>query len=304
MPASYEGVGILILKTMQTVYLNGQLLPANEAKVSVFDRGFLFGDSVYEVIPFYQGVGFRLKEHLERLNHSLRAIRIKSDTNWEKVLTQLVEANGGGNLSVYLQVTRGDAGKRSHAYADTMEPTVFACCSEIKDIWQAGAKDIKPIKAVVSEDLRWHRCDIKSTCLLPNILVLQQAKDQGADEALFSRDERLTEGSACNLFLVKRGVLFTPKRSSEILGGITRQLILELADEHGIQYQEMDIDYERLLMADEVWVCSSTRGIIPVTEVDGNRIGDGLKGPLWNKMFELFTVYQRELMTGEHNKLS
>ncbi len=287
---------------MQTVYLNGQFLPEHEAKVSVFDRGFLFGDSVYEVIPFYQGVGFRMKEHLERLNHSLRAIRIKSDVDWEQVLTQLVAANGGGNLSVYLQITRGNAGRRSHAYDDTMEPTIFACCSEIKDIWQAGADDIKPIKAVVSEDLRWHRCDIKSTCLLPNILVLQQAKDEGADEALLSRDQRLTEGTACNLFLVKRGVLFTPKRSSEILGGITRQLILELADEHGIQYQELDVDYERLLSADEVWVCSSTRGIIPVIEVDGNRIGDGLKGPLWNKMFELFSDYQRQLMAGEHNK--
>jgi D-alanine transaminase len=135
--------------------------------------------------------------------------------------------------------------------------------------------------------------------LLPNILVLQQAKDEGVEEALFSRDDKLTEGSACNLFLVKRGVLFTPKRSSEILGGITRELILELADEHAIQYQEIDIDYERMLAADEVWVSSSTRGIIPVVEVDGHPIGDGNKGPVWQKMFELFTEFQRKLMTGQ-----
>ncbi|WP_299180260.1 aminotransferase class IV [uncultured Neptuniibacter sp.] len=284
---------------MNIVYLNGQFIPEEEAKISVFDRGFLFGDSVYEVIPYYRGVGFRLEEHIERLGHSLRAVRIKNECNWHAIMDQLVEQNGGGNLSVYLQVTRGSAGKRSHAYDNSLEPTVFACCSPIKDIWQAGADEITPLRAIVTEDLRWHRCDIKSTCLLPNILVLQQAKDEGVEEALFSRDDKLTEGSACNLFLVKRGVLFTPKRSSEILGGITRELILELADEHAIQYQEIDIDYERMLAADEVWVSSSTRGIIPVVEVDGHPIGDGNKGPVWQKMFELFTEFQRKLMTGQ-----
>ena len=284
---------------MNIVYLNGEFLPEQEAKVSVFDRGFLFGDSVYEVIPFYQGVGFRLQEHIDRLKHSLRAVRIKDEQDWVAILEGLVIENGGGNLSVYLQVTRGSAGKRSHAYDDSLEPTIFACCAPIKDIWQAGADDVVPLRAIVTEDLRWHRCDIKSTCLLPNILVLQQARDEGVQEALFSRDEKLTEGSACNLFLVKRGVLYTPKRSSDILGGITRELILELADKHGIQFQEIDIDYERLLSADEVWVSSSTRGIVPVLEVDGKQIGDGLQGPVWRKMFELFTDFQHRLMTGQ-----
>lgn len=290
--------GYLRLGDMNIVYLNGEFLPEKEAKVSVFDRGFLFGDSVYEVIPFYQGVGFRLDEHIGRLNHSLRAVRIQNDQDWVGILEQLVSKNGGGNLSVYLQVTRGSAGRRSHAYDDSLQPTVFACCSEIKDIWQAGVDDVVPLKAIVTEDLRWHRCDIKSTCLLPNILVLQQAKDEGVQEALFSRDEKLTEGSACNLFIVKRGVLYTPKRSSEILGGITRELILEQADKHGIQFQESDIDYDRLLSADEVWVSSSTRGIVPVIEIDGQQIGNGQKGPVWQKMFELFTDVQRKLMTG------
>ncbi|WP_067866067.1 D-amino acid aminotransferase [Neptuniibacter marinus] len=283
---------------MNTVYLNGEFLPAEEAKVSVFDRGFLFGDSVYEVIPFYQGVGFRLQAHLDRLNHSLRAVRIKNEQHWEEILESLVARNGGGNLSVYLQVTRGSAGKRSHAYDDSLEPTVFACCTPIKDVWKAGVDSVVPLKAIVTEDLRWHRCDIKSTCLLPNILVLQQAKDEGAQEALFSRNDKLTEGSACNLFLVKRGVIYTPKRSSEILGGITRELILELADKHAIQFQEVDIDYQQLLVADEVWVSSSTRGIVPVIEVDGHKIGKGQSGPVWHKMFELFADFQRKLMTG------
>ena len=287
---------------MNIVYLNGEYLSEKEAKISVFDRGFLFSDSVYEVIPYYQGVGFRLKEHLARLDHSLRAVRIKASHDWEALLSELVQRNGGGNLSVYLQVTRGNAGRRSHAYDNNMLPTVFACCTPIKDIWQAGANDIQPIRAIVTEDLRWHRCDIKSTCLLPNILVLQQAKDSGVDEALFSRDEKLTEGTACNLFLVKRGVIYTPKRSSEILGGITRELILELADEHGIQYQEVDVAYQQLLSADEVWVSSSTRAIVPVIEVDGQQIGNGQKGPLWAKMFQLFTTFQHQLMTGKQEK--
>lgn len=280
------------------VYLNGEYIPQDKAVISVFDRGFLFSDSVYEVIPFYRGVGFRLQEHLDRLDHSLRAVRIRAKENWQLILDELVSRNGGGNLSVYLQVSRGSAGYRSHAYGAEMQPTVFACCTPIKDIWQAGADDITPIRAIVTEDLRWHRCDIKSTCLLPNILVLQQARDAGVDEALFSRDDKLAEGSACNLFLVKRGVIYTPKRSSEILGGITRELILELADENGIQFQEIDIDYGQLLTADEVWVSSSTKGIIPVVEVDGQPIGDSQKGPVWLRMFELFRDYQRRLMTG------
>lgn len=288
----------MCLGDMSTVYLNGQFIPEEEAKVSVFDRGFLFGDSVYEVVPYYQGVGFRLQEHIDRLAHSLRAVRIKNSQDWQAIMDKLVALNGGGNLSVYLQVTRGSAGKRSHAYGDELEPTIFACCTEIKDVWQAGVDEVVPLKAIVTEDLRWHRCDIKSTCLLPNILVLQQAKDEGVQEALFSRDGKLTEGSACNLFLVKRGVIYTPKRSSEILGGITRELILELADQHGIQYQEIDIDYERLLAADEVWVSSSTRGVIPIVEIDGQQIGEGNKGPVWMRMFTLFSGFQRALMTG------
>ncbi|WP_286236768.1 aminotransferase class IV [Neptuniibacter halophilus] len=284
---------------MAIVYLNGEYLPQEEAKISVFDRGFLFSDSVYEVIPYYQGQGFRLEEHLARLAHSLRAVRIRNDQDWRGIMDTLVERNGGGNLSVYLQVTRGSAGFRSHAYDDSMQPTVFACCTPIKNVWQSGADAVRPSRAIVTEDLRWHRCDIKSTCLLPNILVLQQARDEGVEEAIFSRDNKLTEGSTCNLFLVNHGVLFTPKRSSEILGGTTRELILELADSQGIQYQEIDIDYDRLLNADEAWVSSSTRGIIPVVEVDGNTIGDGTKGPVWRRMFELFADYQSRLMSGQ-----
>lgn len=297
LPTSQD-VGSCVMNT-DIVYLNGRYLPANEAQVSVFDRGFLFADSVYEVIPYYQGVGFRLQQHLDRLAYSLRAIRIAADDDWRSILDGLVERNGGGNLSVYLQISRGSAGSRTHAYDQSMTPTVFACCSPIKDIYALGADQVKGYTVIVSADLRWHRCDIKSTGLLPNILVLQQAREAGADEALLVRDGLLSEGTSCNLFVVRQGVIYTPKRSSEILGGTTRELILELAAEAGIPFQEVDIRPEELANADEVWVSSSTRGVIPVIEIDGTPVADGQKGPLWQQMFALFTRFQHRLMTGE-----
>ncbi|GAB0153118.1 MULTISPECIES: D-amino acid aminotransferase [Marinobacterium] len=281
------------------VYLNGEYLPADQAQISVFDRGFLFADSVYEVIPYYQGVGFRLQQHLDRLAYSLRAIRIETEYDWAAILDELVSRNGGGNLSVYLQISRGSAGYRTHAYDDRMQPTVFACCSPIRDIYADGPEQVQGFKVIVTADLRWHRCDIKSTGLLPNILVLQQAREAGADEALLVRDGLLSEGTSCNLFLVRQGVIYTPKRSSEILGGTTRELILELAAENGIPYQEVDLRPDELAGADEVWISSSTRGVVPVLEIDGCPVADGAKGPLWQRMFTLFTRFQHRLMTGE-----
>ncbi|MBY4676212.1 aminotransferase class IV [Marinobacterium arenosum] len=283
---------------MNIVYLNGVFQPSEQARISVFDRGFLFGDAVYEVIPFYQGVGFRLQEHLDRLRHSLRAVHIRSELDWADLLHELVQLNGGGNLSAYLQVSRGDSGERRPQYDEDMAPTVFACCRPIPDIYQLGADQIKPLTAIVTADLRWHRCDIKITGLLPNILAAQQAREQGADEALLMRDGLLTEGANSNLFVIRQGVIYTPKRSSEILGGITRELILELADDEGIPYQEVDIDYQTLLAADEVWLSGSTRGVVPVVSVDGHTIGGGDKGPMWQRMFQLFIGFQQALMTG------
>ncbi|KEA64567.1 D-alanine aminotransferase [Marinobacterium lacunae] len=281
------------------VYLNGEFVPASEAKVSVFDRGFLFGDSVYEVIPFYRGVGFRLEQHLKRLRHSLSALRIPLEKEWQGVLDELVRRNGGGNVSVYLQITRGNAGRRTPVYDEHMTPTVFACCSPIRDIYAAGADNIAGIRVIVTTDLRWHRCDIKANGLLPNILVLQQAREAGADEALMIRDGVLTEGGSSNLFMVSNGVIYTPRLSSEILGGTTRELVLELAREAGIPLQEADLSYEQLLGADEVWISSSTRAVLPVLEVDGQQIGEGGKGPLWLRMYELFRQFHQRLMSGE-----
>ncbi|TCK05907.1 D-amino acid aminotransferase [Marinobacterium mangrovicola] len=281
------------------VYLDGAFVPAQDAKVSVFDRGFLFGDSVYEVIPFYRGVAFGLEPHLKRLEHSLAALRIPLSIDWPAVLNELVTRNGGGNLSVYLQVTRGDAGRRTPVYDASMQPTVFACCNPIRNIYADGPDGVAGIAVIVTADLRWHRCDIKANGLLPNILVLQQAREAGAAEALMIRDGILTEGGSSNLFIVRSGVLYTPKLGSEILGGTTRELVLELARGAGIPYQETDLSYENLLEADEVWISSSTRAVVPVLSVDGKTVGDGEKGPLWRRMFELFSQFHHRLMTGE-----
>lgn len=284
---------------MDIVFLNGNFIAADQATVSVFDRGFLFGDSVYEVIPFYQEVGFRLDEHLKRLQYSLQALRIELEFDWQAMLSELVRRNGGGSLSVYLQVTRGSAGRRTHAIEQGLQPTIFACCQPIRDIYHEGVDQVDGINVIVTADLRWHRCDIKATNLLPNILVLQQAKESGAQEALLVRDGVLSEGASCNFFIVEQGVIYTPPQGSGILSGTTRELILSLSDWHGIPRQETDITYERLIAADEVWISSSTRGVVPVLQVDGYQIGNGLKGALWKRMFELFTRYQHQLITGE-----
>ena len=204
-------------------------------------------------------------------------------------------------MSVYLQISRGDTGERSHQFDEAMAPTVFAFCQPVSNIYQLGAEEVTPINAIVTADMRGHRCDIKSTCLQPNILVLHQARQRGAMEALQMRDGLLTEGTSSNVYIVQQNVIYTPKLGSEILGGVTRQLVLELADEHGIQLQETDIDYEQLLDADEVWISSSTRAVVPVVEVDGELIGDGKPGPLWHKMYQLFIEFHQALMTGQRD---
>lgn len=283
---------------MEIVYLNGAYLSAEQARVPVFDRGFLFGDSVYEVIPFYQGKGFRLKAHLQRLNYSLQAVGIEAQQDWEMILAELVARNGGGNLSAYLQVTRGSTGRRTHAITPELSPTVFACCQPIAGV-QDSVQTPSGISARVVEDIRWQRCDIKATGLLPNILALQEARAGSAQEALFCRNGLMTEGASSNLFIVEAGCLITPELSHGVLGGTTRALILELARHNNLSCCEEEISYNRLLAADEVWISSSTRGVVPVIEIDRQRVSNGQKGPLWHTMFTLYKGYQQKLMAGE-----
>ncbi|HQU15245.1 MAG: D-amino acid aminotransferase [Chromatiales bacterium 21-64-14] len=284
---------------MSIAYLNGRFLPLEEARVPVMDRGFLFGDGVYEVIPAYGPGLFRLDEHLARLEASLAGIRIANPhprDQWAAILQQLLEANGTGDRSVYLQVTRGAAPKRDHAFPAAVTPTVFASVSPIGPPPPALATE--GVAAVTREDTRWKYCHIKAITLLANLLLRQEAIDAGCAEAILIRDGEATEGAASNLFLVRDGVLLTPPKGPFLLPGITRDLILELAREHGIAARETPIPAPWLENAEELWITSSTREILPVTRLDGRAVGTGHPGPQWARMHALFQDYKAHLRAG------
>lgn len=277
----------------KTVYLNGQYLPLSEAKISVMDRGFLFGDGIYEVIPAYHGQLFRFQEHMERLENSLSNIRLPnphSREQWLKILTELLSPSG--DQYIYLQVTRGVAPKRDHAFPEKAEPTVFAMCSNIVPF--EGRET--GVKAISLDDSRWELCHVKATTLLANILLRQQAVEQGCAEAvLVNKDGYVTEGAASNIFAVIDGILITPPKSCEILPGITRDVILEIAQQNNIPYREEIIALEALNNASEIWLTSSTREIIPVVEFDSHKVADGKPGPVWQSMNRLFQAYKQSL---------
>lgn len=282
---------------MNIVSLNNEFLPAETACVPVLDRGFIFGDGVYEVIPAYGGNLFRLGEHLQRLQNSLDAVRIPNPLNtngWSAMLNELVAKNGGGDLSLYLQVTRGSA-QRDHAMPENPQPTVYAMCNPLKP--PATAVIENGVSAITLDDIRWQRCHIKAISLLPNILLRQEALDQDAAEAILIRDGSATEGAASNLFAVIDGVLCTPPKGPYLLPGITRDLILELAAAHGISYREQAISPAELLSADEIWLTSSTKEILPVTQLDKQTVADGKPGPLFRQMLALYQNYKQQLRT-------
>jgi D-alanine transaminase len=278
---------------MGEVYLNGAYMPLEEARVPVMDRGFLFGDGVYEVIPVYAGRAFRLPQHMKRLDNSLESIRIENplaSQAWERIFARLTGAAPEVDQLIYLQVTRGSDPARNHLFPQGVEPTVFVMT------WAAKPRDPvvarKGIAAVTLDDNRWHRCDIKSIALLGNVLLRQQAEDVGAGEAILVREGLVTEGSSTNPFLVKNGEVLTPPKSNQVLPGVTRDLLLELAGEAGIACMERDVAADELRAADEVWICSSSREVQPVTRLDGAPVGDGVPGPLWKRMDALFQDYK------------
>jgi len=281
------------------VYLNGEFLPRDQARVPVMDRGFLFGDGVYEVIPAYGGRLFRLPQHLQRLRDSLTAIHIDnplSDSQWTGVLTELLLRNGGGDQSVYLQVTRGTPQKRDHGFPEGVAPTVVAMSDPIQA--PAWENDLHGLSAVTVEDIRWQYCNIKAITLLANILMRQQARDRGANEAILVRDGLATEAAAANLFLVEDDVLVTPPKGPQLLPGITRDLVVELALREGIRLREEPLPVERLAGAGEIWLTSSTREIVPVTRLNGAEVGSGRPGPLWRRMSAVYRDYKQRFREG------
>ncbi len=279
---------------MRTVFLNGDYLPAEQAQVSVLDRGFLLGDGVYEVIPVYNGLPFRLKEHLQRLQRSLNGVRMANpydEAGWSVIISKLVKQNGDGDQAVYLQVTRGVA-PRDHVFPEGVEPTAFVMTNPIKPLPEWYKQD--GIKAITVNDIRWSQCDIKAITLLPNSLLRQQAQDAGAQEALLLRDGYMTEGSASNSYAVIDGVIFTAPKDEKVLPGITRDLVLELAQAAGMTYREEAVTAEQLRNAEEIWISSSTRELLPVTTLDGQAVGTGRPGPLWQQLDARYQRYKQE----------
>jgi D-alanine transaminase len=277
-------------------YLNGDYLPLAEARVSPLDRAFLFGDAVYEVVPVYASRPFRLHEHLDRLARSLAGIRMDpphTHAAWDGILKTLIERNGGGDQYIYFQVTRGAELGRNHAWPGGLEPTVFAFANTLEPI--APELLDQGVAAVTAQDTRWARRDIKSTALLANTLLKKLAVDAGAFETILLERGELTEGSSTTVHVITRGEIHTPPNGHHILPGTTRDVVTELAARSGIPSASCRVTEEELRAADEIWLAFSTRGVLPVTRLDGRPVRTGKPGPLFERIYAAFVSYVREL---------
>ncbi len=279
-----------------TVYLNGAFMPLEDARIPVLDRGFIFGDGVYEVVPAYSRTPFRMAEHLRRLQHSLDGIRIAnpmSDAEWSKLAAELIAKNDGEDQSIYLQVTRGVA-KRDHAFPKDMKQTVFMMSSPLTTPSQAQIDH--GASAITASDFRWLKCDVKSVSLLGNCLLRQMAADAGAVETILFRDGKLTEASASNVFVVKNGVLLAPPKNNLVLPGITYDVVLEIAHAREFEVEVREVSEAETRDADEIWVTSSTKEVLAVTTLDGKPVGDGAPGMLFRRMHALYQDFKRDVM--------
>ena len=277
-------------------YLNGAYLPLSEARVSPFDRAFLFGDAVYEVVPLYGSRLFRLRQHLDRLNRSLAAIRMPpamSHGDWAHVCQELISRNAADQGHLYMQVSRGAEFGRNHAWPEGLKPTLFAYCTELDPLPDALLEH--GVAAITATETRWARRDIKATALLANILLKKLAADAGAFETIMLENGELTEGSSTTVHVVKNGVIHTPPNSHHILPGTTRDVVTELADLLSVRNSSTAISEAALRGADEIWLAFSTRGVLPVTKLDGEPVGSGVPGPLFKRIHLAFTNYIREL---------
>jgi len=274
---------------MSLVYLNGEYKSLADASINVLDRGFTFGDGVYEVIPIFNRTIFRFNEHMQRLENSLNAIYMDNPLakdDWYAIINQLIEAIDQPDQSIYIQITRGVT-DRDHDISLADNPTIFVMSHPIEK------KDLSSgIKAITHEDIRWQYCDIKAITLLPSVLLRHKAKEQGANEAILVRDGIVTEGAASNVFIVKNGKVFTPPKDSHVLPGITRDLVLEILSKNKISYSETQFEIDKLLEADEIWITSSTWEIVPVIELDKKTVGNGSAGPMWEKANYLYQVFK------------
>jgi len=286
-------------KISDIVYLNGCYVPISEAKISVLDRGFMFADSVYEVIPVYGGALFRQNQHIDRLLYSLHEIHITPPYDapaWLNLCAKVIEKNAFNNGHLYIQLTRGSPPSRSHTFNSDLQPTILIMCQSVDTPDLASLDNEMGISAITTNDIRWHRCDIKSTALLPNVLIRQQAKDKNAAEAIMIKDGLVTEGAASNVFIIKGNKLLTPPKSNHVLGGTTRDLVLELASTQKLTSKTAKIPLLTLETADEIWVTSSTMGIIPVVSLNDKLVGDGKPGPFWRKIAQCYANYRQNII--------
>ncbi len=283
------------------IYLNGEFMPSEQARVPVLDRGFIFGDGVYEVIPVYSRHPFRLAEHLLRLRASLDAIRLANphgDAEWTRLVRRLIELNEPEDQSLYLQVTRGVA-KRDHAFPKGVAPTVFMMSNALST--PAREQIQEGVGAITAADSRWLRCDIKAIALLPNVLLRQLAVDAGCVEAVLLRDGIMTEGAASNIFVVKNGVLLAPPKNHLMLPGITYDVVLELAQADGIKHEVRPVVESELRGADEAWLTSSTKEVLAIVRLDGKAVGGGVPGPMFRRMYALYQEYKERVMRAPGN---
>jgi len=280
----------------EIVYLNGEFMPLEDARIPVLDRGFIFGDGVYEVIPVYSGHPFRLPEHLQRLQHSLDSVRLAnpmSDAEWTKLTHETVARNQGNDQSVYLQITRGVA-RRDHAFPRDVSPTVFMMSSPLvtpaKELVDHG------VPAITATDYRWLKCNVKSVSLLGNCLLRQSAADAGAAEVVMFRDGYLTEGSSSNVFAVSKGKLLAPPKNHLILPGITYDVVLELAAANRMPLEVREIPEQEVRAADELWLTSSTKEVLAIATLDGKPVGTGKPGAVFRKIHQLYQDFKRTVM--------
>lgn len=272
-----------------TAYLNGQFLPLTEAKISPLDRGVSFGDGIYEMIPVFNGKLFCLEEHLDRLNQSLNDIRMSlphTHIEWRNILETLVKKNGSKDQWLYLLVTRGVDPVREPLFPLHQNPTIFAV--SYPKVYPSKETQAKGVRVTNVQDIRWKLCTIKTTARIANVLMFQEAKEKGFDEAIIINEGYAWEGTSSNFFVVRDNTIFTPPKSNYLLSGVTRDQILAIAKKNNIPCQETKILAEDLLTADELWITGSIRGIVPVIAFNQHPIGKGIAGPLWSKMWDLY----------------
>ena len=280
------------------VYLNGKFMELADAYVPVLDRGFIFGDGIYEVIPVYSRQPFRIREHLARMQNSLDAIRLEnphSAAEWIALITQLIAHHEPEDQYLYVHITRGPA-KRDHAFPKEIHPTVFMMSSPL--ITPLLAQRQTGVTAITANDNRWLRCDIKAIALLPNVLLRQLAVDAGATEVILLREGFLTEGAASNILVVFEGILLAPPKNNLMLPGITYDVVVELATANKIPLEVRNISEYEVRNAQELMLTSSTKEVLPITELDQKKVGDGKPGPVFSRLYDLYQGYKTTVMRG------